>query len=144
MVTESILSFELGARRRKITIEFSALTGAALVQGDKTKIRRVINNLVSNALKYSRDKGLVKLVLKKQNDNYVVAVSDQGIGVPLSDQDKIFHGFYRAPNAKLSSANGTGLGLYYARQIIESHGGEVWLKSQENKGSTFFVSLPTN
>jgi signal transduction histidine kinase len=144
VISESVLGFELDARKRKVTLEFAALVSSAQVYGEKPKIRRVINNLVSNALKYSRERGQVRVTLKKQGEDYMITVTDQGIGVPAKDQDKIFGGFYRAANAKVSSANGTGLGLYYARQIIESHGGRVWLKSQENKGSTFFIRLPSD
>ncbi len=139
VVDDAAKNFELEARNRGVEL-VSSVT-AASVKGDKVKIKRVINNIISNALKYSKPKGQVKIIVKKINGSVQISVADQGIGIPKADQEKIFGGFYRASNARLSSVKGTGLGLYYIKQVIESHGGRTWFTSEENKGSTFFISL---
>jgi signal transduction histidine kinase len=110
---------------------------------DLEKIRVVLQNLVENAIKYT-DKGgrIVISVSKNDNDMVEVRVKDTGIGIPQSEQEKIFEKFYRATNAKTIHAVGTGLGLFTTKAIIERHGGAMWFESIEGEGTTFFFTLP--
>ncbi|MDH7480329.1 MAG: ATP-binding protein, partial [Syntrophomonadaceae bacterium] len=113
-----------------------------LVFGDRDRIDQVVTNLVSNAIKYSPDGGVVRVRLRHLVDEIEVAVTDPGVGIAEKDQKFIFERFYRAENAMPET--GLGLGLYISRQIVLEHGGRMWVESQPGKGSTFFFSLPSD
>lgn len=110
--------------------------------GDVDKIQQVLQNLVSNATKYSPSGTSIKLYSQTNKDNDIICVSDSGIGIPKKQQTKIFAKFFRATNASSEDSNGTGLGLYIAREIIRAHGGDLWFESAEGQGSSFYFSLP--
>ncbi len=112
---------------------------------DKDKIRQVFSNLVDNAVKYSKKGGTVRMGCNREEKGKVIVyISDEGIGIPKNVQKKIFTKFFRADNAVLSEADGTGLGLYIAKAIVNAHGGDMWFKSKAGKGTTFYFSLPIN
>ncbi len=112
---------------------------------DQNLMRQVIHNLVVNAIRYSSPKnGKVEISLDKQgNKYYLIKVKDNGIGIPREAQNRIFEKFFRADNAIKRATEGTGLGLYVSKMIVESSGGKIWFESEEGKGTTFFVLLPT-
>jgi two-component system sensor histidine kinase VicK len=110
---------------------------------DELLIREVLVNLVSNASKYSPDGGKVTITAVPQDGMVQVAIKDDGIGIPKSDHSQLFKKFFRAGNALKSAVQGTGLGLYFVKSIVELSGGKIWFDSEENKGTTFFVTLPT-
>lgn len=110
------------------------------VELDPHRFRHVIDNLVSNALKYSTDE--VEVVVRKVDDRALIEVTDRGIGIPEAEQGALFTRFGRASNARDKGISGSGIGLYVARKIVEVHRGSVSLRSKENEGSTFVVSLP--
>jgi PAS domain S-box-containing protein len=115
--------------------------GSAIIQGDKIRIEQVIYNLASNAIKYSPGGKKVQIALTIQNNNAVVSVKDEGIGISSEEAEKIFDRFYRVNDAtKIFS--GLGLGLFIATQIVEAHNGKLWVKSELGKGSTFYFSIP--
>ncbi len=109
---------------------------------DSDKVRVVLQNLIENGLKYSKKGHSVIISVAEQEDALRVSVKDQGIGIPLAEQPKIFEKLYRATNAKQSEEIGSGLGLYTTKMIVEAHGGKIWFESEENEGTTFFFSLP--
>ncbi|HEX3100098.1 MAG TPA: ATP-binding protein [Patescibacteria group bacterium] len=133
----------LTAEERNIKITLSTIpVGNHILNIDKEKIKRVFSNILSNSIKYSKPDSSVEISFQKAGDAYLINFTDHGIGIPLADQKKVFEGYYRSANAMHSGVTGTGLGLYFAQKIVELHGGKVWLKSEENKGTTMFVQLP--
>jgi len=109
---------------------------------DETVISKAFINLFSNAIKYSRDKKTLTVQLKIEKSNVILSIQDEGIGIPKKDQENLFKKFYRAANAVTHQTEGNGLGLYIAKSAIEISGGKIWFESQENIGTTFYVSLP--
>jgi PAS domain S-box-containing protein len=110
---------------------------------DRNLLGQVIHNLLTNAVRYSRSKGgRIEVKLKKLTKNYQIEVADNGIGIPRSARFRIYERFFRADNAVLAQGEGTGLGLYLVKEIMEASGGKTWYKSQEGKGTTFYVCIP--
>ncbi len=124
--------------------EVSVLSGDGLapVWADAQMLRQVVLNLVSNAMKYTPRGGRIKIGLQRMGSQLRWEVSDTGIGIPKSDLGKLFEKFYRAENAQAVETEGTGLGLYLVRLIVEQFGGKVWCTSEEGAGSTFAFILP--
>jgi len=114
------------------------------VRGDVPKLERVLENLVTNAIKYSPEGAAVSVQLHREGDRVVLAVRDTGYGIPAEDAPHVFEKFYRARNQRTESVQGTGLGLAIVRLIVEAHGGSVSLRTVEGEGSTFTVVLPVN
>jgi signal transduction histidine kinase len=112
------------------------------IKADRVKIRQVWQNLLSNATNYSPRGKEIAIAVEKGADGPIFSVRDEGIGIPKKQQNRLFEKFFRAKNAALQDPNGTGLGLYITRGIIHGHGGDIWFKSAENKGTTFFFSIP--
>jgi PAS domain S-box-containing protein len=112
------------------------------INADPKLIRIVFQNLLSNAIKYTKKGGNVALVLGKDDKNVLIKVSDTGVGIPSNVQDKMFTKLFRADNARIVESEGTGLGLYILKAVVEKGGGKIWFDSVENQGSTFYVSMP--
>ena len=109
---------------------------------DPRLTRMVIENLVSNAIKYTPENGTITLSVKKKSGVVNIEVKDTGYGIPKAQQKKIFTKLFRADNVLAHDTEGTGLGLYIARSVVEQSGGKIWFESEENKGTSFFVDLP--
>ena len=109
---------------------------------DKDKIIQVIDNIMSNALKYSPPDGVIRFKVTKERNRIKVMIQDQGPGIPPDKLDKIFDRFYRADRARSRQLGGTGLGLAIAREIIQNHHGQIWAESEEGKGTKVFFTLP--
>ena len=99
-----------------------------------------MDNLLTNAIKYSPDKGQITFELDQDDEHVIIRVSDKGIGIPEADQSRLFEPFHRASN--VGSVKGTGLGLSIVKQYVELHGGHIEVESEVGKGSTFRVLLP--
>jgi signal transduction histidine kinase len=135
--------FQLSLREKSLRLILDkSLASSVSIIGEEDRLRRMFNNLISNAIKYSKQNGIITAGVAFKNKSAVFWIEDQGIGIPKKDLIRIFSGFYRSENAKQATENGTGLGLRYVEQIAELHHGRVWCESEENKGSTFFVELP--
>jgi signal transduction histidine kinase len=130
------------AGRKQITVEYHCANDLPILQLDRKKIEQVLNNLISNAIKYSFPQSKVEIYSKCENNNLVISVSDEGQGIPPSEMDKLFKPFSRTSAKATSGESSTGLGLVIVRKIIEAHNGQVWAESQIKKGSTFYISLP--
>jgi two-component system phosphate regulon sensor histidine kinase PhoR len=111
------------------------------IHGNPRRIRQVLDNLINNAIKYSRPGGMVKVIAQPGDDYVIVSVEDQGIGIPLEEQPKLFKRFYRVRSPETEDIHGTGLGLSIVKSVIEKHKGLVWVRSYPGKGSTFAFIL---
>ena len=111
------------------------------LRGDEQQLSRVFKNLISNAIKYSPHGGTISLRARREGDEIVACVKDEGVGIPVEALDKIFTKFYRV-NTPEHMVRGTGLGLALVKQTVEAHGGRVWVESTLGEGSTFYVALP--
>ncbi|MBM7552174.1 cell wall metabolism sensor histidine kinase WalK [Thalassobacillus pellis] len=109
---------------------------------DKDKVTQVMDNIISNAIKYSPEGGTIRFRVQKVRNKLQVSVSDEGMGIPAEKVDKIFDRFYRVDKARTRKLGGTGLGLAIARDMIEAHHGEIWAESKEHHGTTVIFTLP--
>jgi signal transduction histidine kinase len=138
VVTEiSPLTLEKG---QKLSIQ--AADNLRPVSADPQMLRQVVLNLTSNAVKYTPGGGEIKIRISAEDGRLRWEIRDTGIGIPRGDVGKLFEKFYRARNASAVETEGTGLGLYLVRLIVERFGGSVWCQSEEGVGSTFAFSLP--
>ncbi|GIN72441.1 PAS domain-containing sensor histidine kinase [Bacillus sp. J14TS2] len=133
--------FEMTKERN---VHFSRLfpKESVFVEIDEDKLTQVIDNIISNAMKYSPEGGSITSRIKVLDDHIEVSISDQGIGIPKDNLNKVFERFYRVDRARTRQLGGTGLGLAIAKEIIGVHGGDIWAKSQEGKGTTIIFTLP--
>lgn len=112
------------------------------IEIDTDKMTQVIDNILNNAIKYSPDGGKIIVSMKTTDDQMILSIKDQGLGIPKQDLPKIFDRFYRVDRARSRAQGGTGLGLAIAKEIIKQHNGFIWAKSEYGKGSTFTIVLP--
>ncbi len=129
------------AKKIKVKLEHSE---ELYIKGDAARLKQLFLNVVDNAIKYTHPHGLVTLSLKKDAENAVIMIKDNGIGIPRKDQSKIFERFYRVERSSgnIENTSGSGLGLPIAKWIAEAHNGSIEVKSKEGKGSTFTIQLP--
>lgn len=112
------------------------------IEIDTDKMTQVIDNILNNAIKYSPDGGKITVTMKTTDDQMILSISDQGLGIPKQDLPRIFDRFYRVDRARSRAQGGTGLGLSIAKEIIKQHKGFIWAKSEYGKGSTFTIVIP--
>lgn len=141
-IESNLKEWEALFERKKIVNKFTGLSKETLVETDKNILGNIFQCLISNAIEYTPEKGEVKVSISKKEKTFLIEVSDAGIGIPKSEFDKIFKKFMRAGNAKLVKPDGTGIGLYIAKQSAELLSGDITFKSEENIGTTFIVELP--
>jgi PAS domain S-box-containing protein len=132
--------FRVQSTEHMFTLDFPADFPA--VQGDTERLRQVLANLLSNAIKYSPRGGLIRTGGWADDDWIYVYVADEGIGIPQSEQEHIFERFYRVESPLSRRTEGTGLGLYLCKEVIEAHGGKIWVQSEPGKGAKFIFKLP--
>ncbi|MBS3783961.1 MAG: PAS domain S-box protein, partial [Anaerolineae bacterium] len=113
-----------------------------IIEADPTRLEQVLNNLLSNAIKYSPEGGLIEVTGRSAQDEVIVTVTDQGVGIPFEEQPHIFESFFRGSREYQQQTSGAGLGLYLAKAIVEAHGGQVWLESDPGEGAIFSFALP--
>ncbi|MGX7348253.1 cell wall metabolism sensor histidine kinase WalK [Aerococcus vaginalis] len=112
------------------------------IEADQDHFTQVIDNLMNNAVKYSPDGGRITVRLMTTHNEVILSIQDQGLGIPHQEIPNVFDRFYRIDKARSRSQGGTGLGLSIAKEVVELHGGKIWVNSIENRGSTFYISLP--
>lgn len=142
IIAEVVTELASKGFERQIMLKVNRRQRLPLVLADERRLRQVMINLVDNAIKYSLPKSEVKIDFKVQHDELITSVSDSGVGMPPGQIDRIFQKFGRIYNPMSLQAGGTGLGLYIVKNLVESHGGRIWVTSRENKGSKFSFSLP--
>ncbi|KEK25636.1 cell wall metabolism sensor histidine kinase WalK [Bacillus gaemokensis] len=133
--------FEM-SKEQNVVFKRSFSKKSRFIDMDADKITQVLYNIISNALKYSPEGGTVTYRLRDREDMLEISVSDQGMGIPKENVDKVFERFYRVDKARSRQMGGTGLGLAIAKEMIEAHGGSIWAKSEEGKGTTIYFTLP--
>jgi len=133
--------FEM-SKSDKVTFQRLFPEASYYVEIDTDKVTQVIDNIISNAIKYSPDGGNVRFGFTVQGEMLKVMISDDGMGIPKENVGRIFDRFYRVDRARARSMGGTGLGLAIAREMIEAHGGKIWAESEEGQGTTIFFTLP--
>ncbi|WP_409252405.1 cell wall metabolism sensor histidine kinase WalK [Bacillus sp. SCS-153A] len=133
--------FEM-SKNQNVTFKRQLPEQALFVDIDKDKLTQVLDNIISNALKYSPEGGLITFKVKEEEEMIIISVSDQGLGIPQDNLTKIFERFYRVDKARSRQMGGTGLGLAIAKEMISAHGGNIWAESKEGKGTTISFSLP--
>lgn len=141
-VKEAVDSLQFSAKEKKVSLSMKGNTENEFVVADRYSIQEVLDNLIDNAIKYNRENGEVNVSLDDDGSNYIIKVSDTGIGVPKNALPYLFTKFYRVHGGLESGSTGTGLGLYLAKQIIESHRGSITVDSEVNKGTVFTIILP--
>ncbi len=143
LIDNVLLDFAGQVHVRKMHLAFER-PGTPLphVNADPEKIRAVIQNLIENALNYTKDGGAIILSARLENNFIRVQVKDNGIGIPLGQKSGIFNKFFRAENASKAKTDGSGLGLFVAKSIVDKHGGQIGFESAEGMGSTFYFTIP--
>ena len=130
------------ANKKNILIKFEKSENQfPMVMVDVEKIKLAIKNILDNSIRYSSKGGAVEILLSK-NKEIEIQISDNGMGIPKNEQNKVFNKFFRGSNILQIDTEGTGLGLYMSKSIIEAHNGKIWFNSEEGKGTTFFISIP--
>jgi PAS domain S-box-containing protein len=142
VIKRTMSIIENSAKMKSISIEIQAPENLYKVLADETRLSQVILNLLDNAIKYTSEGGAIKISVRS-NDQFVeVDISDTGIGIPEKDLSRVFERFYRVDKARSRDMGGTGLGLSIVKHIVQAHGGEVWVKSTLEHGSTFCFVIP--
>jgi signal transduction histidine kinase len=141
-IEEMLSEMKIFASSKNIVLNLvdNAETGCA--KTDQKKIKIVINNVIENALKYSKENSEVRIEIYNQKSKLIIKTSDTGCGIDRESQPFIFDKFYRALDAKKLATDGTGVGLYVSKILLKEMDGEIWFESEKGKGSTFYISLP--
>lgn len=142
-LTEALVSrYDVFAKASHIDLSFYPDKSLPKILADPSMIKLVIENLIDNAIRYTKGGGKVEIKFKKVGKQVVFSVKDEGVGIPEKEQKFIFKKFFRAENVLRERTRGSGLGLYVCRSIILKSGGKIWFKSEEGKGATFYFTLP--
>jgi two-component system phosphate regulon sensor histidine kinase PhoR len=141
VIEEVVFALRRSADQKSQNLEINVHLTDQEVLGDKYRINQALTNLVDNAIKYTPEKGNIKIQTRDKDDFVEIAVVDDGIGIPKKDLSRIFERFYTIDNARSRELGGTGLGLSIVRHIIEAHGGKIIVESEMTKGSRFSFTL---
>jgi len=142
LIKKLVSEFDLFAKASNVVIKFEPPKNLPKVFGDPSQVTLVVENLIDNAIRYVKEKGVVEIGLGIRRNNVYCEVKDSGVGIPKEDQRYIFQKFFRSENILRYQTQGSGLGLFIAKSIINKSGGKMGFKSEENKGSTFWFTLP--
>ena len=143
LLTEVASRMQLSSADHRIQVDVGEEPPAP-IEADRDHLEQVLDNLVSNAIKFSPNSSTIDVRLRDQTDQVHISVHDSGVGIPPDQLEAVFGLFYQAEDPVLRRSGGMGLGLYISREIITRHGGRIWAESEPGHGSTFFVALPKN
>jgi len=131
------------AKARRLKIDFKKSDKKmSKVMVDVEKIRLAIQNLLENAIRYTPVGGTITVSLKRDKKEVIISIKDSGVGIPKDQRERVFSKFFRATNVVKMETEGSGLGLFITKNIIEAHGGRIWFESEEGKGANFFFTIP--
>jgi len=142
LIEEAVSSVQPQADTRQIAIQLEAAESLPLANTDRQALLQVLLNLLSNAIKFSRPNNTIEITARKVENSLLIAVQDHGIGIPAQDLPHISSRFFRAQNATQMEIQGSGIGLYIIKEIMEAIGGQMKIDSVENEGTTVTVSIP--
>lgn len=142
IIQRTLSVLEKQASGKNIVFKINLKPGLPKVNGDETRLIQVFMNLIDNAIKYTPESGSITISASVENGSVRVDIQDTGIGIPEKDLSRIFERFYRVDKARARDQGGTGLGLSIVKHIVSSHGGQVWVVSELQKGSTFSFTIP--
>ncbi len=143
VIAEIIDNFSTLIKSSQVSINLEIINGPIpKIETDGEKLKRIIINLLSNSIKYTPAKGKISLSVAKNKNHIKISVEDSGVGIPKTDQIKIFAKFFRSPNVIRMVPDGTGLGLFIAKSLVVAMGGKIGFKSLEGKGTIFYFTLP--
>jgi len=142
LVNNLVSEFRPFAESSNVEITIDSEDGLPLLFADPAQIRLVVENLLDNAIRYTKKQGKIEIKINKTKDGAYFEIKDRGVGIPKEDQKFIFQKFFRSENALRRQTQGSGLGLYIAKSITEKSKGKIGFQSEENQGSTFWFTLP--
>lgn len=142
LTEKTIKDMGIFSKASNVEINFKAEGNPPQITSDPLQIKLVIENLLDNAIRYVKGKGRVVIKLEKRKENLYFEIKDNGVGIPKDDQKYLFQRFFRSSNVLKQQTEGSGLGLYITKSIIEKSGGKIGFQSQEGVGSTFWFILP--
>lgn len=143
IVAEVMDNYDSLVSASQVKIDFEISGGPLpMIETDPDKLKRVMGNLLSNAVKYTPHGGKIRIGLAKKGNNILISVTDSGVGIPKSDQPRVFGKFFRSSNVLRLSSDGTGLGLFIVKSLVETMGGKISFTSEEGKGTSFNFTLP--
>lgn len=140
LAARTVNKFRVQAHAHDFEVDFPP--DFPMVQGDEVRLTQVLTNLLTNAIKYSPKGGIIRVSARVLPSRVIITVSDQGIGIAPAEQARVFDAFYRVDDAPTRRTQGTGLGLYLAKAVVEAHGGQIWVESEPGRGAVFSFSLP--
>jgi len=144
-IEDVIIELNTLIKKKKVDFQYNKpKKSLPLIIADRNLLKQLISNLISNAVKYTPEKKRARVDIKKTDNNLLLIIADQGVGIPENQQKRVFSKFFRGSNVIKMETEGTGLGLYIAKSIVTLLNGKIWFKSTEGKGTTFYVSLPIN
>lgn len=140
-LSELVKNYKDEVEEQGLELKSNISSNKMVLVADKSKLKRVFDNLVSNSIKYNKEKGSISISMTKERNGALICISDTGKGIKVEDINNVFDGFYRGDAAR-TNIKGNGLGLGICKQIIESHHGKIWIKSQENVGTEVYIFIP--
>ncbi|MFA9556268.1 cell wall metabolism sensor histidine kinase WalK [Evansella sp. AB-rgal1] len=141
-VDQVVERFEMSTKNDSISFKHKTPNKDIFVYGDRDKLTQLLDNIVSNAVKYSPEGGFITCSLKEEKERVIVSIKDEGVGIPKENIPHVFDRFYRVDKARSRNLGGTGLGLAIAKEIVLAHGGSIWVSSDWGKGTMISFSLP--
>lgn len=141
LVKNEVKKVSLMLKKKELEVKYKGFDDPVELSLDKIKMGLAIQNIINNAAKYSKKDSSIKIEIEKGNNEIILKIQDSGIGIPKSEVANIFGKFYRSSNAIKNETEGSGLGLFLTRKIVDMHKAEIWFESKENYGTIFYIKF---